>query len=215
MNWLLKINNSAYFWGLCIACILFAIAFRYFLYTDQLYYATLGEQFTTNQIQKIIDFQNTTWKQILGYCVIPIVIIIRVLYTSFCLYTGNLINETHWRFHSVYTIALKADIVFCLSQIGNFYYYAFSDDFVALEDLNVHFASLLKVVGKANIPSWLVLAYNSINLFELFYVILLIVLIKVTFRISYVKSTIFVLLTYCIGNYLYVAVMTFLYLNIS
>lgn len=215
MNRFLKLNNSIYFWTLCIICCLFTFASRRFLYTDQLYYSTFGEQFTSEQIQKVIVSKNETWKQITGYCLIPVIIIIRIFYTSFCLYIGNLVNESKWKFHSVYTVSLKADIVFCLCQIVTFYYYAVSNDFNTLEDLSINFTSLLKVVGKANIPNWLVLAYNSINLFELLYVILLVVLLKVSFQLSYVKSAIFILLTYCIGNYLYIVGMTFLYLNFS
>ncbi|MDR1583319.1 MAG: hypothetical protein LBS55_08705 [Prevotellaceae bacterium] len=215
MNEWLKINNSAYFWSLCIVSGLFAFAVRHFLYTDQLFYSSFSEQFTSAQIQRIINYQNETWKQILGYCLIPVMMIIRILYTAFCLFVGNLVNETHWKFHSVYTVALKADIAFCLSQIGNFYYYAFSDDFYTMDDLSVNFLSLLKVVGKADIPAWLVLAYNSIHLFELLYVILLIVFLKITFRLSYIKSFLFILLTYCVGNYLYVVGMTFIYLNFT
>jgi hypothetical protein len=215
MNWLLKINNSTYFWSLCIASGLFTFLTKQFLYTDQLYYTALGEQFTSEQIQKLLVYQNESWLQIFGYCIIPVIIIIRVLYTSFCLYIGNLVNETHWKFKSIYIISLKADIAFCFVQIVNFYYYAFINQVKTLEDLNVNCVSLLKIVGKENIPNWLVLAYNSINLFELIYVILLILLIKTCFQKTYGKSVIFVLLTYCIGNYLYVVGLTFLYLNFS
>jgi hypothetical protein len=215
MNWILKINNSIYFWSLCIVCGLFAFITKQFLYTDQLYYATFGEQFTTGQIQKILAYQNESWRQVIGYGIIPVIIIIRVLYTSFCLFIGNLVNETHWKFKSVYTISLKADIAFCLSQICNFYYFAFTDNFKTLEDLSVNCASLLKIVGKENIPNWLVLAYNSINLFELLYLILLVVFLKISFQLTYWKSIVFVLLTYFIGNYLYVVGMTFVYLNFS
>jgi hypothetical protein len=215
MNWLLKINNSAYFWILCLICGLFAFIAKQFLYTDQLYYTTLGEQFTTGQIQKILAYHNEAWRQIIGYCIIPVIIIIRVLYTSFCLYIGNLVNETHWKYKSVYTISLKADIAFCLSQICNFYYYIFTDNFKTMEDLSINCFSLLKIVGKENIPNWLVLAYNSINLFELLYLILLVVFLKISFQLTYLKSIVFVLLTYFIGNYLYVVGMTFVYLNFS
>ncbi|GHT40902.1 hypothetical protein FACS189437_07140 [Bacteroidia bacterium] len=215
MNWFLKINNSIYFWFLCIVCGLFAFLTKQFLYTDQLYYATFGEQFTAGQIQKILAIQNESWRQAISYCLIPLIIIIRVLYTSFCLYIGNLVNETHWKFKSVYTISLKADIAFCLSQICNFYYFAFTDNFKTLEDLSINCASLLKLVGKENIPNWLVLAYNSINLFELFYIILLVVFLKISFQLTYLKSIVFVLLTYFIGNYLYIVGMTFVYLNFS
>lgn len=210
-----KINNNIYFWLLCVLGILFAFLSKQFLFTDQLYYYTLSEQFTSEQINKIITYQNETWKQFAGYCLIPLIIIIRVLYTSFCLYIGNLVNESHWKYKTIYTISLKSDIAFTLSSICNFYYYAVSDNFKSIEDLSVNCCSLLKIVGIKNIPSWLIFAYNSINVFELIYIVMLILFIKSCFHLTYVKSTVFVLLTYCIGNYLFVVGLTFLYLNFT
>ena len=63
-----------------------------------MYYYTLGEQFTSEQIHKFITYQNATWRQLTGYCLIPVMIIIRALYTSLCLFIGNLVNELHWRY---------------------------------------------------------------------------------------------------------------------
>jgi hypothetical protein len=175
----------------------------------------LSEQYTIEQIQNALAYQNAIWRQIIGYLFIPAVIIIRTLFTSFCLYIGNLVNEAHWNYKSIYNLSLKADIAFCFSTIVNFYYYTVNDNFQTIEDLGINCVSLLNIAGKENIPGWLIFAYNSINLFELIYVILLVLFIRSYFRITYGKSIVFVLLTYCIGNYLYIVGLTFLYLNIS
>jgi hypothetical protein len=215
MNRLLKWNNTAYFWGLCVLSGLSVFLSKQFLYTEQLYYYTLSEQFTSEQTHEIITYLNETWRQLVGYGLIPVIIIIRVLYTSLCLFIGNLVNETHWDYKTIFTLSLKSDIAFVLSQIVNFYFYAISDNFKTLDDLGVNCCSLLKLFGIKNIPNWLIFAYNSINLFELLYVVLLVLFIKTCFQLSYFKSTVFVLLTYCIGNYLFIIGMTFLYLNFS
>ncbi|MDR0798922.1 MAG: hypothetical protein LBN18_04090, partial [Dysgonamonadaceae bacterium] len=112
----------------------------------------------------------------------------------------------------VFNISLKADIALSLSVVANFYYYILTEDYNTVNDLNVNCFSLLKIVGSDTIPSWLILAYNSINLFELAYLLLLILLIRTSFQLNYLKSTVFVFLTYGVGNYLYLVAMTFLYL---
>ncbi|GHT76184.1 hypothetical protein FACS189463_0750 [Bacteroidia bacterium] len=215
MNNFLKINNTVYFWSLCLLYVVFAFLNKQFLLTEQLYYSSLGEQFTTEQIQRILTYQNAGWKQLIVYAAIPLIIIIRVLYTSFCLQIGNLINETRWKYKSLYNLSLKADIAFCFSAIANFYYYVMSGNYQTTADLSVNCASLLKWVGKESIPDWLIFAFNSINIFELMYVILLVLFIKSCFSLSFWKSLVFVVLTYFIGNYLYVVGLTFLYLNFS
>jgi len=215
MNWLLKLDNRNCYFALCLVSVLFAFLIKRFLYTDQLYYSTLAEQYTSEQIQIILGNLNAGWRQAIGYVFIPVIIIIRIFYTSFCLYIGNLVEEYHWKFKSLFNISLKADIVFCLSSACNFYYYALLENYKTIDDLGENCTSLLKIVGRESIPSWLILAFNSINVFELLYVALLVVMLKMSFHITYFKSIIFVLLTYCIGNYLYLVAMTFLYLNLS
>ena len=210
-NWLLKTNNWNYYFVLCGVYVLFTFAMNYFLLTDSLYFSSLSEQYTSEQIRKILDIKNS-WRYF-GYLIIPVIIIIRVLYSSFCLFLGDLFQESHWGFKKLFNISLKVDIVFCFSIICNFYYYAFSENYEKIEDLSVNYFSLLHITGKENIPTWLVFAFNSINIFELIYIFLLIIFIHSVFKISYLKSSVFVLLTYGIGNYLYIAAITFLYLN--
>jgi hypothetical protein len=214
-HWLNDLNKGGYYLFLCIITIIIAYASNHFLATDELYYASYTEQFTIEQIQSIIATANDTVWHYLGYLLIPVVIIVRVLFTAFCLQIGNLVQEYHWTYKQIYNIVLKADIVFFLSIICNFYYYAFFTPAQTINDLSINFLSILKLKGIENVQSWLILAYNSINLFELFYVILLSVLLKIVFQLSFVKSILFVLLTYCIGNYLYIMVLTFIYLNLS
>ncbi len=213
IDWILRADKWLYYTIIILVFILSVYITNQFLYLDYLYYDNLEEQFTLDQIKNIIMVAKK-W-QIYGYLIIPFVIIIRILYTSFCFSIGNLIQESHWSFQSLFNISLKADIVFCLSPICNFYYYSLTNDYNSIDDLGVNCFSFLKLTGRENIPNWLIMAFNSINLFELIYIVLLIVLIQGCFQISYLKATVFVLLTYCIGNYFYIVGMTFLYLNFS
>ena len=212
MNKLLQFNKQYYFWALCACSLLFAIFGEYFLYTDSQLYSSLSEQFTNEQIKILLNLRNK-WIG-LYYLLIPIFIIIRVLYTSFCLFLGDLFQETHWGYKRMFNIALKTDAVFILSTIVVFYYYLIFGDNKTI-DVNIHPFSLLAVTGQESIPEWLIFAYNSINMFELFYIVFLTLLIRTSTKTGYIKALIFSLLTYGVGNYLYIIVITFLYLNYS
>jgi len=213
MEKLLRYNNQHYFWLLCACSLLFAYLGNRFLYTDSLYYSTLSEQFTNEQIRLMLNFRDK-WT-LISYLFIPIFIIIRILYTSFCLYLGDLFRESQWGFKRMFNIALKADIVFVLGAISVFYYHLIFGKYQTMNDLNVHPFSLLAVIGQENVPGWLIFAYNSINVFELIYLVFLALLIHASTQIGYIKASIFSLLTYEIGNYLYVVSITFIYLNFS
>ena len=209
----MSINNLSYFFTICGGYAAFTYLMNFFLFTEDLYYASLGEQYTIEQIQNLLNI-NKSWQSI-GYLFIPIIVILRILYTSFCLYIGSLVEDSHWKFKPLFNVSLKADIAFCLNSAYNFYYYVLSENYKTIDDLGENCTSLLKIVGRESIPSWLILAFNSINAFELLYVVVLVVMIKISFRIAYLKSIVFVLLTYGVGNYLYLTAMTFLYLNFS
>jgi hypothetical protein len=213
MNKLLQFNKQYYFWLLCACSLLFAFLGEQFIFSESLFYSSLNEQFTNEQIKTLFNLREK-WVGI-TYLLIPVFIIIRILYTSFCLFIGDLFQETHWGYKRMFNIALKADAVFILSAIAVFYYYLITGDYKTTQDLNIHPFSLLAVTGQDNIPGWLVFAYNSINVFELIYLIFLMLLIHASTQISYIKALIFSLLTYGVGNYLYIVAITFVYLNFS
>ena len=213
MNKLLQFNNQRYFWLLCACSFMFAYLVNQFLFTDSLYYSTLNEQFTNEQIRIFLNLKDK-WIGI-SYLLIPVFIIIRVFYSSFCLFLGDLFQETHWGYKRLFNIALKADIVFLISSIIVFYYYLIVGGYQTTHDLSIHPFSLLAVTGQENIPNWLVFAYNSINVFELIYLVFLSLLIHVSTQTGCIKALIFSLFTYGVGNYLYIVAITFLYLNFS
>jgi hypothetical protein len=210
LQWLYNIKNGWYYLFLIVMSAVFVYLSNYFL-TEILVYNVLGEQFTALQIQQLLG-EMTKW-QPLGYLLISLIVIIRPLFTAFCLLTGSLFQEYHWKWKNIFNISLKADIVFLFSQMCNFYYYVFVKDAGTLQDVNTNCLSLLNFTNKESVPAWLVSAYNSANLFEVLYIALLTVFIVKIFKLKWFKSLVFVLLTYGIGTYLYIAAMTFLYLN--
>ena len=213
MNKLLQYNKQYYFWLLCTCSLLFAFLGEHFLFSESLFYSTLNEQFTNEQIKLLFNLREK-WIGI-TYLLIPVFIIIRILYTSFCLFIGDLFQETQWGYKRMFNIALKADAVFIVSTIAIFYYFLIWGDIKTTHDLNIHPFSLLAVTGQENVPDWLVFAYNSINVFELIYLIFLMLLIHASTQTGYIKALIFSLLTYGVGNYLYIVAITFIYLNYS
>ena len=213
MNKLLQFNNYRYFWFLCTLCLLFTFLGNHFLFTDSLYYSTLNEQYTNDQIKLLLNLKDK-WLWIY-YLLIPLLLFVRIIFASFCLFLGDLFQETKWGYKQMFNIALKADIVFVCSSMAVFYYYLIFGEYQTVNDLNIHPFSLLAVIGQENIPNWLVFAYNSVNVFEGIYLIFLSLLIHFSTQTGFLKALIFSLLTYGVGNYLYIITITFLYLNFS
>lgn len=184
-----------------------------FIYTEDLYYTTFEGQYTIEQIH--FFFEANKLFRFIGVLLIPIVIIIRILYTSLCLFIGVLFNEIRCNYKILFNISLKADFVNCLSTLSNFYYYAFTDDYSNINDLSTNFLSILKVVGRDNVPDWLVLLINSANIFEFGYITILSILVQYNLNIKFIQSILFVIFTYGLGNYLFIFLISYFNLNFS
>lgn len=171
IQWILNLKEKRYYLILSLICVLFSSCMIVFIYTEDLYYSTFEGQYTIEQIH--FFFESNKLFRFIAVLIIPIVIIIRILYTSLCLFIGVIFNELHCSFKILFNISLKADFVNCLSTLSNFYYYAFTEDYYVVNDLSTNFLSILKIVGRDNVSNWLILLFNSANIFEFIYLLLL------------------------------------------
>ena len=117
LRWLLNIKNGWYYLFLIVMSAIFVYFSNYFL-TEILVYNVLGEQYTALQIQKILA-EMTKW-QPLGYLIIPLIFIIRPLFTAFCLQAGSLFQEYNWKWKNIFNISIIAKTI-CAKIQNNLY----------------------------------------------------------------------------------------------
>jgi len=211
IQFLLGFKKKEYYLILSFVCILFSSCMIIFIYTEDLYCTTFEGQYTIEQIHYF--FEANKLFRFIAVIIIPIVIIIRILYTSLCLFIGVVFNELQCSYKILFNISLKADFVNCLSTLSNFYYYAFTEDYNNINDLSTNFLSILKIVGRDNVSDWLVILINSVNIFEFGYILMLSVLINNQLKMKFIQSYLFVLFTYGLGNYLFVFLISYFNLN--
>ena len=207
-----KSNTLAYL----ILCLAFAII-NYLsstLISDDLYYNSLGEQFTYAKIDEILD-QKDKWAWI-GYVLIPVIYLIKFTLITFCLNVGILLSGYKVSFKKLFQITMYAEAIFLLPAIIKLLWFAFIQTDYTLEELQYFYPlSMLNLFEVGKLEAWWVYSFQVINVFEFGYLLLLAYGIGKQLDKSLNDALGFVLSTYGVGLLLWVVFITFLVVNLG
>jgi len=185
-----------------------------FILTEEVFYASLGEQITFEKINSIFLMKkDLEW---LSYLFIPISLVLKLLTISIVLYSGILLSGLKIRFSRILQLVIKAEFVFLLMGLMKFLW-------VYLHHSEISFTSiaffqplsLINFFSPNDQLTYLVYPLQIINLFELAYCFLLALLLKALLSVSFRKSIDLVLNTYGVGLLVWVVFVVFISLNYS
>lgn len=115
------------------------------------------------------------------YIVVSLVSIImsfiRVLITSLILYVMSRICEVKSSFATMMSVSVCAEIVYPLQMIARIIYVSYIQP-SSVAELSVIPLSLLSIFGDTVSETWMVVFLNQINLFEILYIVILMVCVK-------------------------------------
>jgi len=169
-------NGWILFLVLCLVNALLAFSFNYLFVSDILYYQTYGEQLALSRIDKMVELSEK-WEW-LGYVFIPIILFIRVAFTSLCLYIGIFFVEIDLKFSKLFKIALLSEFVFFLSGFAKLIVFIFFKEVSTLNDLQFTPFSLLNIFDKNAIDPLFVHPLGMLNIFNLVYFLVLASMLK-------------------------------------
>ena len=181
---------------------------------------TFGSQLAYERINAMFVLSRK-W-QCLGYAINPLVILLRVFYTSVFLYTGLFFADISTGFGKIFKIALLADFAFVLSGVAKLVILIFFKEVSTLHDLQFQPLSLMELFNQAAVDALFIYPLSLLNLFELGYFIALAWLLKellnqeqpeITFGLG--KSLQLVGVSYGSGLLLWVIIVMFITLNLS
>lgn len=148
-----------------------SFSINYAFISDNLYYQSFGEQIALERIDKIIEFSGK-WEWA-SYAVLPIIIIIRVFYTSVFLFIGIFFTELKADFSKLFKIALLADFVYVLAGLVKLVILIFFREVNTLQDLQFQPLSAMELFNTRTIDPLFVYPLSLLNVFELGYFMLL------------------------------------------
>jgi hypothetical protein len=159
-----------------------------------------------NQFDDYLEFVHK-WQWV-SYLFIPLALMLRISFIWICLKAGSFITERYTE-ASFWKIAIQAEIVFSVGAVVGLLYTEFFGDVVTLEQLSVNPFSLQVFVSDI-VPKWSSYFFNTLNIFELSYILFLAFLITEESKKKFLPSLKFVAFTYLPGLALWVLLVTYL-----
>jgi hypothetical protein len=164
------------------------------------------------QIHEIILFAKK-WEW--GIILLNILIVfIKIACVSVCLYLGLFFfSDQNSTYKVFFNVALKAEIVFVAYSIVRLLWYIFVHTPESIEEMQVIPFSLMSFFDPAIIQPWLIYPLNTLNIFEVLYILMLSALIAVAIQIKFRKAIELVFVSYGAGLLLLMVAQMFLILN--
>ncbi|MCG9900815.1 MAG: hypothetical protein MH132_12490 [Hydrotalea sp.] len=199
-------QTSIIFLSIILIQCLIAFYSQTYLLTDDLYRLIVGSRMSERQFDDYLEFLHK-WQWI-SYLFIPLALLLRICFTLICLKAGSFITE---RFTSVsfWKIALQAEIVFAVGAVAGLLYTEFFVDVETLEQLSINPFSL-QVFVSDSVPKWSSYFFNTLNIFELSYILFLAYLITKESKKKFLPSLKFVTSTYLPGLALWMLLVSYL-----
>lgn len=207
-------KNYLLFLFLVFYTIILGLILEEFLQINQMAMSNLAEQFTKEQLEKALDLQ-TRWKWI-SYGIIPLIYLIKTNLIATVISLGCFLYNYEIEYKKVLNIVLKSEFVFLLAIFAKgAWFYFFQTDF-SLEDFqNFYPLSLITLVDYHQLDPWLFYPFQTVNLFELSYILLLTYFLKKALNIKFSDSFLLIAISYGVGLMLWITLVMFLILNIN
>lgn len=205
-NYIVRDKALWLFFFLLLIQFLIAYYSQTFLLNDDLLRLNYSVQMTDHQFENFLEsIRKWQW---LGYLIIPISLLLRISYSSFCLKAGSFAFETFTSV-SFWKICIQAEIIFAVGAVAGLLYTEFFVDVETLEQLSVNPFSL-QIFVSDSVPKWSSYFFNTLNIFELSYILFLSYLITEESKMKFLPSLKFVASTYLPGLALWVLLVSYL-----
>ena len=213
MNFIRSNNGRLIFVGLTMAMIMFGILNQKLLRTEDLLYNYLGNEYSTDQISHFMELSQK-WQWV-GYAILPVILLLKIAVISSVLYMGAFFFEKKITYKRLFTIVTKAEFVFVLVGLVKLVWFLFQDDYTLQDIQSFYPLSALSVVGYQELQPWFVYPFQTLNLFELAYWIVLAWLLSKEIKSTTDKALKIVASSYGSALLIWVVAVMFLTLNMS
>lgn len=175
---------------------------------------SLGEQFSREQIQKLIEIEKK-W-QFVAYLLIPLLLLVKISIIAGVIDVGCFFFDKKIKYKKLFNIVVKAEFVFLLVIIfKTAWFYFFQTDY-DLEDLqNFYPLSTINIIGYDGLQPWFIYPFQVLNLFELVYWFILAYLIGKELNENTDKGFSIVASSYGVSLLIWVVGVMFFTLSIS
>ena len=198
---------------MCLYTIL-CLIYNYVFLSETLFLQWFEGVMTQEQILSTISFfKKWEWGSIL---INILIIFIKITYVASCIFLGLFFYfEQHDAFKISFNIALKAEIVFVFYLIVRIIWFGVINIPESLEAIQVWPLSLMSFFDPNTTDQWLIYPLNTLNIFEVLYMLMLSALLATAIKIKFRKAFDLVFVSYSAGILLLIVAQMFFILNNS
>ncbi len=159
------------------------IVIKYALKIDLLIYNSLSDKLTQDQIKGIINIQEK-WQWI-SYVAIPLLFLLKIYLIASVLFIGTFFfSKINLTFKQLKNVVIKSEFIFLIVSFTKVVWFYFFQTNYTLEDIQFFFPlSALNIIGYKGVDTWLLYPLQTLNLFEVAYIIYL------SYQIGYLTKT--------------------------
>ena len=209
----MKFKTSVLYISLIIGTFISVFLLNLFVISDELISEYFSNSISTDQLIKILEL-NQKW-QWLGYVLLPVILLLKIAVISSVLYMGTFFFEKKIAYKRLFTIVTKAEFIFVLVALVKLLWFVFQDDYTLQDVQSFYPLSALSVVGYEELQPWFVYPFQTLNLFELAYWIILAWLIGREIQSTTDKALKIVASSYGSALLIWVVAVMFFTLNVS
>jgi hypothetical protein len=180
-----------------------------------LLYNSLSDQLTQQQIANVFEMQDK-WHW-LSYVFVPVFLAIKGSIIACILYIGVFFfSKKQLTFKQLFGYVVNAELVFLLVPIFKMVWFYFFETHYKLQDIQYFFPlSALNIVGYHGLEAWFIYPFQTLNLFELAYWLILAYFLGKATETNMDKGLKIVACSYGPALLLWVVVIMFFTLNYS
>jgi len=214
----IKQSGSSRNWPLALALlgcyVLLAICGRYLLVNDELYYTSLANQMTDEQIQELLA-ASKKWLW-LGYALLLILMMVKLLIIAAILSFGYYALTRNWSFRPFFRTAIIAEFVMLAPAIIKIFWFGWLHSSYNLNDLqNFVPLSLNSLVRLDTTENWLRYPLQIASLFEVAYCLVLVLGARQLVQLRWGQAARLVSFSYLPALLMWVVVVMFIFVSIS
>jgi hypothetical protein len=204
-------------WHLLLAIIFIYLILTYLNYTiifsDSFFYTVYGNQLDLPQIEKIIG---TTRKYLfLSVSLIPIMILLKFYILSLVLYTGIFFSNKIIKFNDCLRIVLIGEFIPIIVSIITFINFSLTPVRTINEFQSFSPLSFTQLLNLKEIPTYIIYPIRLLNLFEIFYWLILIAGVSYFLKDSFKKSFFLIASSYGVALVIWVLFVMFIQIQFS
>ena len=208
-------QNKLLFTIICFLSVIISIILTKLLNTNELLLDNLSQKLSEDQIEKTFKFQER-WEYF-GYFFVIIIYFFKVSFVSSAIYIGVFFyNKEKIGYKNILNCVLKAELIFLIVPIFKLFWFYFFVTNYTLEDIQYFFPlSAINITGYNGLEPWLIYPIQTLNLFEIAYIIYLSFQIGTITKTNADNGLKIVGYSYIPGLLLWVTVVMFFTLNYS